>query len=141
MYFWHSPEIWQDFPELVAGVIYTAPITKDACVGRRIGPFNAIAESRLAVSQEGQLPEIQAWRRAFSRMGLKPTQYRCASESLLRRLRQDKSLPRIHPLIDLCNAISLAFAIPVAVLSPRSRTASKSDMRTATKPIWLFQAR
>jgi DNA/RNA-binding domain of Phe-tRNA-synthetase-like protein len=49
-------------------------------------------------------------------MGLKPTQYRCASESLLRRLRKEGDLPRIHPLIDLCNAVSVAFAIPVAVL-------------------------
>nr|WP_291295640.1 phenylalanine--tRNA ligase beta subunit-related protein [Elioraea sp.] len=57
---------------------------------------------------------MQAWRRAFSRMGLKPTQYRCASEALLRRLRQEGSLPRRHPLVDLCNALSAAFAIPVA---------------------------
>lgn len=48
-------------------------------------------------------------------MGLKPTQYRRASESLLRRFKKERSLPQIHPLIDLCNAISLAFAIPVAV--------------------------
>src|SRR5438132_10564816 len=48
-------------------------------------------------------------------MGLKPTQYRCAAESLLRRLRKEGSLPRIHPLIDFCNAVSLAFATPVAV--------------------------
>src|SRR5580704_14122908 len=47
-------------------------------------------------------------------MGLKPTQYRCASESLLRRFRIQGSLPRLHPLVDLCNAVSLAFAIPVA---------------------------
>jgi DNA/RNA-binding domain of Phe-tRNA-synthetase-like protein len=49
-------------------------------------------------------------------MGLKPTQYRCAAESLLRRFRKEGSLPRLHPLVDLCNAVSLAFAIPVAVL-------------------------
>ena len=48
-------------------------------------------------------------------MGLKPTQYRCAAESLLRRLRTQGSLPRLHPLVDLCNAISVAYAIPVAV--------------------------
>jgi DNA/RNA-binding domain of Phe-tRNA-synthetase-like protein len=48
-------------------------------------------------------------------MGLRPTQYRCASESLLRRFRKEGSLPRLHPLVDLCNAVSLAFAIPVAV--------------------------
>lgn len=47
-------------------------------------------------------------------MGLEPTRCRCASEALLRRLRKDGSLPRIHPLVDLCNAISVAFAVPVA---------------------------
>jgi DNA/RNA-binding domain of Phe-tRNA-synthetase-like protein len=49
-------------------------------------------------------------------MGLKPTQYRCASESLLRRFRKEGDLPSIHPLIDLCNAASIAYGIPVAAL-------------------------
>nr|BFE83148.1 hypothetical protein GCM10020093_057490 [Planobispora longispora] len=30
-------------------------------------------------------------------------------------IQEGGALPRIHPLVDLCNAISLAFAIPVAV--------------------------
>jgi len=38
-------------------------------------------------------------------MGMKPTQYRCASEALLRRYRRDRVLPRVHPLVDLCNAV------------------------------------
>jgi DNA/RNA-binding domain of Phe-tRNA-synthetase-like protein len=37
-----------------------------------------------------------------------------ASESLLRRFKKERCLPPIHPLIDVCNAISLAFGIPVA---------------------------
>src|SRR5438132_11573072 len=115
MYFSHSSEIWKDYPELVPGVLFAKGITKDASVDPQITRFNTIAESRLATNSEGELLEIQAWRRAFSRMGLKPTQYRCASESLLRRFRKEGALPRIHPLIDLCNAISLAFATPVAV--------------------------
>ncbi|MGH3179461.1 MAG: B3/B4 domain-containing protein [Streptosporangiaceae bacterium] len=49
-------------------------------------------------------------------MGLKPTQYRCAAESLLRRFRKEGGLPRLHPLVEECNAVSLAFAVPVAVL-------------------------
>jgi DNA/RNA-binding domain of Phe-tRNA-synthetase-like protein len=64
-------------------------------------------------------------------MGLKPTQYRCAAEALLRRYRKEQSLPRIHPLIDLCNAISLAFAIPVAVLD-RAKIAGYAEVRYAT---------
>jgi len=48
-------------------------------------------------------------------MGLKPTQYRSAAEALLRRFRRDNDLPRLHPLVDLGNALSLAFALPVAI--------------------------
>jgi DNA/RNA-binding domain of Phe-tRNA-synthetase-like protein len=48
-------------------------------------------------------------------MGLKPTQYRSAAEALLRRFKREGELPRLHPVIDLCNAMSLAFALPVAV--------------------------
>jgi len=41
---------------------------------------------------------------------------RCAAEALLRRLRKEGALPPLHPVVDLCNAISAAYAIPVAVL-------------------------
>jgi len=116
MHFQHSADIWRDFPTLVPGVIYADGITSDAETQARAGTFAAIAQARLAAGPEAELAEIQAWRRAFARMGLKPTQYRCAAESLLRRFRKEGSLPRLHPLVDLCNAVSLAFAIPVAVL-------------------------
>jgi DNA/RNA-binding domain of Phe-tRNA-synthetase-like protein len=66
-------------------------------------------------------------------MGLKPTQYRCASESLLRRFRKEGSLPPIHPLIDLCNAASLAFAIPVAALDV-AKVVWPLQVRPATGP-------
>lgn len=114
MDFQHSSEIWRDFPELVPGVLFAEGITRD--VSSRVAQFSSLAKERLATASESELPEIQAWRRTFSKMGLKPTKYRCASESLLRRFRKEGELPQIHPLIDLCNSISLAFAIPVAVL-------------------------
>jgi DNA/RNA-binding domain of Phe-tRNA-synthetase-like protein len=131
MHFSHSSAIWSDYPELVPGVLAVAGITPDAVVTDRIAAFNAIAASRLATRSEAELPEIQAWRRAFARMGLKPTQYRCASESLLRRFRKEGSLPKIHPLIDLCNAISLAFAIPVAAFDV-SKITGYVEVRYAT---------
>ncbi len=115
MDFQHSAEIWRDFPELVPGAVFAEGITPGVAAGDRAARFTAIARSRLAGRTESELPEIQAWRRAFTRMGLKPTQYRCASEALLRRFRKDGTLPRLHPLIDICNAASVAFAIPVAV--------------------------
>jgi DNA/RNA-binding domain of Phe-tRNA-synthetase-like protein len=131
MYFQHSAEMWKDFPELVPGVIFGTGITGGVSVASRIGEFYAIAESRLRTSAESELPEIQAWRRTFSKMDLKPTQYRCASESLLRRFKKERSLPHIHPLIDLCNAVSLAFAIPVAVFDV-SRIGAYLEVRYAS---------
>jgi DNA/RNA-binding domain of Phe-tRNA-synthetase-like protein len=115
MHFQHSSEIWRDFPELVPGVLLAGGLAPDVPAGAGIARFTELARSRLAEAPESELPEIQAWRRAFARMGLKPTQYRCAAESLLRRFRKEGALPQLHPLVDLCNAVSLAFAIPVAV--------------------------
>ena len=112
MSFRHSSEVWRDFPQLAAGVVYAEGLFEDV----DLTPYLDRAADRLAGSSEAELPEIQAWRRAFAQLGLKPTQYRCAAESLLRRLRKEGSLPRIHPVVDLCNAVSAAYAIPVAAL-------------------------
>jgi DNA/RNA-binding domain of Phe-tRNA-synthetase-like protein len=131
MRFQHSPQIWSDHPSLVAGVVSATGITADASVTDQVARFHAIAKERLSVSAEAEFPEIKAWRRTFAQLGLKPTQYRCASESLLRRFRKEGTLPEIHPLIDLCNAISMAYAIPVAALDV-DRIDTSLEVRYAT---------
>ncbi|MEU9686193.1 B3/B4 domain-containing protein [Amycolatopsis japonica] len=110
----HHPDIRSAHPGLAVGTLQATGITPELPVD--LEKFVARATRRLADGPESEFPEIQAWRRAFAKMSLKPTQYRCASESLLRRLRKEGTLPRIHPVIDLCNAVSVAYAIPVAVL-------------------------
>ena len=117
MEFSHHPAIWSLYPELAVATLFAPGIHARADVASHVARFESIARERLAAApSESDWPEINAWRRVFSRMGLKPTQYRCASESLLRRFRKEGDLPRIHPLIDLCNAASIAFGIPVAAL-------------------------
>jgi DNA/RNA-binding domain of Phe-tRNA-synthetase-like protein len=134
MEFSHAAPIWAGFPELAAGVVFVAGIGADDDAGvvpERTRAFYATAERRLANATEAELPEIRAWRSAFARMGLKPTQYRCAAESLLRRFRREHILPSIHPLVDLCNAVSLSYAIPVAVLD-MARVTGTLQVRYAT---------
>jgi DNA/RNA-binding domain of Phe-tRNA-synthetase-like protein len=111
----YADQVLADFPQLSSRALLVDGINAEAVATADIARLNDIADRRLAVANEGDFPEIQAWRRAFAAMGLKPTQYRCASEALLRRFRKDGTLPTLHPLVDLCNATSLAFAIPVAV--------------------------
>lgn len=127
MRFGHAAELRAEFPELVAGVLYAdlgggGPGPGDDGPGAgaeleaRVTAYTDIARRRLRAGPEGEFPEVRAWRRTYTKLGLRPTQYRCASESLLRRLRREGALPRIHPVVDLCNAVSVAYAIPVAVL-------------------------
>ncbi|MBF5033956.1 hypothetical protein IRY44_29810 [Micromonospora sp. ANENR4] len=116
MRFRHSPEIWSAYPELTCGVLHAGGVTPDVDVTPLSAGHLGAARDRLTAGPEGGFPEIQAWRRAFARMGCPPTRYRCAAESLLRRLRRDGDLPRLHPLVDLGNALSVRYAVPVAVL-------------------------
>jgi DNA/RNA-binding domain of Phe-tRNA-synthetase-like protein len=113
--FRYADQILADFPRLSSRALFVEGIDAEVDATNDIAQLTSIADRRLAVVNEGEFPEIQAWRRAFAVMGLKPTQYRCASEALLRRYRKDGTLPSLHPLVDLCNAASLASAIPVAV--------------------------
>jgi DNA/RNA-binding domain of Phe-tRNA-synthetase-like protein len=114
MYFCHSSAIWQAFPQLTASLLLAEDIRSNADVAAQLEPFLARARERLGSVAESDLPEVAAWRRAYAQMGLKPTQYRSAAEALLRRFRREDTLPTLHPLVDLCNAVSLAYALPVA---------------------------
>lgn len=115
MQFSYDQTIRDKFPELKTGIITVDGVSFTGNVLAWTAHFQAIAAARLAGTTESAFPEIQAWRKAFTRMGHKPTQYRCASESLLRRFRSEGTLPCIHPLVDLCNSVSIAFAIPIAI--------------------------
>lgn len=114
MYFLHSDAIWYQFPQLRALTMVIRNVV--GIDPQRVNITATLAEvcRTLDSTQEGEFPSIQAWRRAYSAMGLKPTQYRCAAEALLRRLRKDRTLPRFHPLVDVLNAESALAAVPIA---------------------------
>ncbi len=57
--------------------------------------------------------EIQQWRGAYRQFGVKKTSYRNACEALLRRIKRGDGLPRVLPLVDLYNSLSIKYRIPV----------------------------
>jgi DNA/RNA-binding domain of Phe-tRNA-synthetase-like protein len=56
---------------------------------------------------------LEEWREVFRRFGAKAQRTPCSAEALRRRVLRDGALPRLHPIVDLYNAISLRFAVPV----------------------------
>lgn len=58
-----------------------------------------------------QLPHVAAWRDAYRAFGAKPQRTRSSLESLLRRA--VAGLPRVNPLTDLYNAVSVLHQVPL----------------------------
>jgi DNA/RNA-binding domain of Phe-tRNA-synthetase-like protein len=131
MTFSYDSAIGQTHRKLFTGLVLLRNVPVDLDFTDAIMRLEGDALRRLADSPEADLPAIRAWRAAFSTMGLKPTQYRCASEALLRRLRKDGALPKLTPVVDICNAASAAYAVPVAAFD-LERIVGSLTVRPAT---------
>lgn len=60
-----------------------------------------------------QEPELAPYRRAFLDLGINPNKYMSSIEALLTRIAKKKGMPHINPIVDLGNAISLKYYLPV----------------------------
>jgi DNA/RNA-binding domain of Phe-tRNA-synthetase-like protein len=58
-------------------------------------------------------PHIKAWRQAFTKVGIPASKYLSSVESLLRRALKEGPFPRVNPIVDLYNALSLEYLVPV----------------------------
>lgn len=56
---------------------------------------------------------LSAWADVFRKFGAKPQRTPCSAEALRKRVLRDGSLPSIDPIVDLYNAISIRYAVPV----------------------------
>ena len=63
-----------------------------------------------------EIETLAGWRAAFRIFGVDPTQYRSAAEALLRRLTKKGDIPSINAVVDICNLVSIRYALPVAAL-------------------------
>ena len=118
MRFGYDAELLSRCPELVAGVIWVSGAANRTGldqVDEHLADAEALTRDRFPTPPDiAKFESIAAWRQVYSRFGVKPNRYPCAAESLIRRVVETGSLPRISALVDLCNAASLRYAIPVA---------------------------
>jgi DNA/RNA-binding domain of Phe-tRNA-synthetase-like protein len=56
---------------------------------------------------------LEAWRSAYRAFGAKPQRTPCSAEALRKRIDGSGRLPRVNGAVDLYNAISVRYAIPV----------------------------
>ena len=119
MLFDYDQAILDRFPTIRAGVMRVTGLRNDPSPDALRDSYFAEQAAVLAAIGETPLAEIAsvaAWRRAFAAFGVKPTQYRSAIESLLRRLTKKGDIPSISTLVDIGNLVSIRCRLPIAFL-------------------------
>ncbi len=58
-------------------------------------------------------PDIQPYRDAFKKMNINPNKFPCSVEALTTRIVKGSSLPDINPAVNLVNAYSLKYTLPM----------------------------
>ncbi len=119
----YHPDIISQFPDLHASLIQAQGLTNSPTPD---GLKKAFQDEQVAVLVKlgdtplSELETLQAWRAAFRSFGVNPTKYRSAPEALLRRLTKKGDIPSLNTLVDICNLVSIRYALPVAAFDLRA---------------------
>ncbi len=111
-----QPQLIAQFPEYNALVIYSQGLNNQK---HNLDCSNWLQEvqRQQQIAFQGQKPSshphISAWSQAYKQFGAKPSKYPCSIEALLKRALKGHDLSGINPLVDLYNAISLAYVLPI----------------------------
>lgn len=62
-----------------------------------------------------ELDTIIPYRDAFRSLDINPNKYMCSIEALTTRISKGNSIPSINPIVDLGNALSLKYMIPIGI--------------------------
>ena len=116
MQFKIDDEIFERFPGLTIGVVVAKGIDNSGENSEVLSLLEAeLSNLRERVSKESieENPHFVSWREAFRSFGAKPKKYRCSVENLYRMTLDGVKLGHISTIVDLYNAISLKYGIPV----------------------------
>jgi DNA/RNA-binding domain of Phe-tRNA-synthetase-like protein len=91
-------------------VVETAPLTHPGVARHAL---ERACQSVMAGGPDWGDAHLAAWADTFRKFGSKPQRTPCSAEALRKRVLRDGSLPSLDPVVDLYNAISLEYAIPV----------------------------
>lgn len=71
------------------------------------------ARATLGATDLKDQPAIAAWRSSFSKAGWSGSKYPASVEALAKRVLRGDDVPEIHPIVDLVNASSLVYLVPI----------------------------
>ncbi|NOL49982.1 B3/B4 domain-containing protein [Pelistega europaea] len=107
-----SPEIFQLAPDFKAiSINVQAGPVVDAEVGATA--LRQACADYLQTPPAWAEAHLQSWATVFQQFGAKPKRTPCSAAALIKRVQKDGILSSIDPIVDLYNAVSIRYAIPV----------------------------
>jgi DNA/RNA-binding domain of Phe-tRNA-synthetase-like protein len=107
-----APEIYRIAPGFRALSIYVnaAPVLNPD-IGETA--LREACEAVLVGEPEWAESHLAAWAEIFQTFGAKPKRTPCSADALRKRVLRDGAMPALDPIVDLYNAVSLRYAVPV----------------------------
>ncbi|MBQ6059256.1 MAG: hypothetical protein IJL39_04280 [Clostridia bacterium] len=111
-----QPEVFEKLPEVYIGALVVKGIDNTKEYPEITAFLDACVEeihAKLAGSKVKEHPSILPFRGAFSELGMNPNKFMPSIEALASRIEKGKGMPHINPIVDLGNAISLKYLLPL----------------------------
>ena len=107
-----APDIYRIAPgfRAISITVQAAPIL-NPYVGETV--LKEACAAVLAGTPEWAEAHLAAWANVFQGFGAKPKRTPCSADALRKRVLRDGVMPTLDPVVDLYNAVSLQYAVPV----------------------------
>jgi len=111
-----QPEVFEKLPEACFGIVVARGVDNrnlNPAIEQLLdGAIESIRE-RLDGANTKEVPDIVVYREAFQALGFNPNKFMCSIEALVKRILKGGDFPRISNLVDLGNAMSLKYILPM----------------------------
>ncbi len=111
-----SEEVFQVLPTVCFGVVVARGIDNRA----RRPEINALLDQSVVTVRNKftavrlkEHPDVLCYRDAFQKLGINPNKFPCSVEALTARVLKGGSVPDINPAVNLVNAMSLKYTLPM----------------------------
>lgn len=109
-------EIFEKLPNACFGVVMAKGIDNGKAypeIDQFLEESIKAAEQRFEGKKVKEDPDILPYREAFRALNINPNKYLCSIEALFTRIAKGKGMPHINPVVDLGNAVSLKYTLPM----------------------------
>jgi DNA/RNA-binding domain of Phe-tRNA-synthetase-like protein len=110
-----SKEVFEKIDNVFFGVVLAKGISNDENIEITKFLKNSIASTEVKFQDKKvkELEEIVYYREAFIKLGINPNKFMSSIEAMITRVAKKKGLPNINSIVDLGNAISLKYIVPL----------------------------